>query len=159
MIIEESDFNNQKDLHKIFLWSIEDFDQNKDLKVKFYQSSENFEVSAAGFLPDGSLLVLERKCDPKIFYENYEIKLKFVSKNILDDHTYIKGVEWLSLADNFESIAVKALENNNLGIFLLTDDNRACFQRTLLLQFELSEDSLDIINRTSIDDNFINDLL
>ena len=95
--------------------------------------------------------MLERFYQKKIggFAEDYEISVKHVKKHDIENNEQITGKEILHIdntsstgkygyADNFESIAVRTTDNST-SMYLLTDDNRAPFQRSILLEFELKE--------------------
>ena len=110
------------------------------------------------FLKNGDLLVLERHYN-KIFggfAENYEIDIKYIKKqeieNAIEKNTEVKGKSIIHIdndsisgkygyADNFESMAVKE-ENDLTLIYILSDDNRAPFERSILLEFEINNYSL-----------------
>ena len=151
-------------VHQAYYWRISceshykdtSFCQTIDFDKGFtYLSNEGYGVSGLKFLKNGDLLVLERHYN-KIFggfAENYEIDIKYIKKqeieNAIEKNTEIKGKSIIHIdndsisgkygyADNFESIAVKE-ENDLTLIYILSDDNRAPFERSILLEFEIND--------------------
>ena len=151
-------------VHQAYYWRISceshykdtSFCQRIDFNEGFtYLSNEGYGVSGLKFLKNGDLLVLERHYN-KIFggfAENYEIDIKYIKKqeieNAIEKNTEVKGKSIIHIdndsisgkygyADNFESIAVKE-ENDLTLIYILSDDNRAPFERSILLEFEINE--------------------
>jgi hypothetical protein len=150
-------------VHKAYYWAytnvydhlIENCQAIDFYKEFTYLSNEGYGVSGLKFLKNGDLLVLERHYN-KIFggfAENYEIDIKYIKKqeieNAIEKNTEVKGKSIIHIdndsisgkygyADNFESIAVKE-ENDLTLIYILSDDNRAPFERSILLEFEINE--------------------
>jgi hypothetical protein len=56
-----------------------------------------------------------------------------ITESIFDKYGYV---------DNFESIAVKE-GNNSTSIYMLTNDNRAPFERSVLLELEIINNDFD----------------
>jgi hypothetical protein len=154
---------NKKDtsIHKAYYWSLEsNYTKINSLKEFTYLSKEGYGVSGLKFLKNGDLLVLERYYKKKFgsAAENYEIDIKYVKKQEIEsaievENAQVKGKSIIHIdnesisgkygyADNFESIAVK--EDDNLtSIYILTDDNRAPFERSVLLKFEIINNDFD----------------
>jgi len=150
-------------VHQAYYWAhtiryenVFEYCQVYDFCKKFtYLSNEGYRVSGLKFLKNGDLLVLERHYN-KIFggfAENYEIDIKYIKKqeieNAIEKNTEVKGKSIIHIdndsisgkygyADNFESIAVKE-ENDLTLIYILSDDNRAPFERSILLEFEIND--------------------
>lgn len=154
---------NKKDtsIHKAYYWSLEsNYTQINSLKEFTYLSKEGYGVSGLKFLKNGDLLVLERYYEKKFgsVAENYEIDIKYVKKQEIEsaievENAQVKGKSIIHIdnesisgkygyADNFESIAVKE-GNNSTSIYILTDDNRAPFERSMLLEFEIINNNFD----------------
>jgi hypothetical protein len=149
------DDNFGQNLHHCFLLTMNnELTHTSSFKHLYYSSSPGYDVSGLTFLSNGSALVLERKYQAKYkaIAEDYWIKVKYVPKNIINNlrnSDVIEGIEIISidnvssnykypLADNFEAIAAKEFDDN-IAVLMLSDDNRAAFGRTLLLQFDLDK--------------------
>ena len=102
----------------------------------------SFEPSDVALLPDGDLLLLERRIN---------LLDGFVSRlSVIDGATVLPGAvlqsrELAILAsplnvDNFEAVAARAAPDGSVLIYVLSDDNQHLLQRTLLLQFRLTPD-------------------
>jgi hypothetical protein len=102
----------------------------------------SFEPSDVALLPDGDLLLLERRIN---------LLDGFVSRlSVIDGATVLPGAvlqsrELAILAsplnvDNFEAVAARAAPDGSVLIYVLSDDNQHLLQRTLFLQFRLTPD-------------------
>jgi len=104
----------------------------------FYDSQGKGAVSDAAPLPDGRILILHRKvgwnpvfttivavADPDDIKPNAVLRSRTI------------GVVPRGLADNFEGAAV-TVENDQTWLWLVADNNFQSWQRSLLLQFELT---------------------
>jgi hypothetical protein len=89
-------------------------------------------------LPDGRVLILLRKVD-------WGIPPAFSGKLMIADPSTIRqGERWRAEpvaeleeplpTDNYEGLAVDSDERGGVVLWLISDDNRARFQRTLLLK-------------------------
>jgi hypothetical protein len=101
---------------------------------------DDFDVSSARFLPDGDLVLLERRYTPGwgIAMRLRRIDgaaLKVGAK--LDGH-YLIDAGMTSQIDNMEGLAVHQDGAGRTILTLVSDDNHSILQRTLLLQFALS---------------------
>lgn len=151
-IAEYNRYDHLDSHHKIYYWDTEnEYMSIGSLKESIYITTSGYGISGLAFLQNGDVIVLERFYQKKIggFAEDYEISVKHVKKHDIENNEQITGKEILHIdntssigkygyADNFESIAVKTTDNST-SMYLLTDDNRAPFQRSILLEFELKE--------------------
>ena len=107
--------------------------------VRFsYQASPGYDPSDMTQLPDGRLLVLERR---------FALPFRWSNRLVVIDHAalaagkLVQGREIARLEapvihDNIEGVAVTR-EGGRTTIWLVSDDNRLPIQRTLLLHFDL----------------------
>jgi hypothetical protein len=102
---------------------------------------DRFDVSSARFLPDGDLLLLERR-----YILPFDISVRIrridgadvaVGARLDGDYLLDAGVE--SQIDNMEGLAVHQDEQGRTILTLVSDDNHSILQRTLILQFALQE--------------------
>jgi len=103
-----------------------------------YVPSADFRASDCAALPNGDVMVLERR--PSISL-SFSARLKRIRAARLRPSAALNGEELLRLdpplrVDNFEGIAVREDQIGTL-IYLISDDNFHPLQRTLLLQFRL----------------------
>lgn len=102
---------------------------------------DGFAVTDAAFLPDGGLMLLERRYDRPI---GVYMRLRLVSAAELAGRAPILGREIMRAdfsheIDNMEGLAIHRDGGGRLVLTLLSDDNRSLFQRTLILRFLLAE--------------------
>ena len=92
----------------------------------------------AALLPDGRVLVLVRQV-------RWRLPPRFAAKLVVADPASIRpGRRWSGATvaeidaplptDNYEGLAVEPQENGRAAVWLISDDNRAHYQRTLLLK-------------------------
>jgi hypothetical protein len=101
--------------------------------------TEDFDVTDATFLPDGDLLILERKLN---FPEGFAMRLRKIPSGSLTpgataDGEVLLGADARYQIDNMEGLAVRLGANGETLIDVVSDDNQLGLQRTLLLQFAL----------------------
>jgi hypothetical protein len=110
-----------------------------------YRREGRFRPTGATVLPDGGVLVVERRFNAM---EGLGIRLVRLPAAALDPTpapgTVLEGEEVARLAppltlDNMEGIAARRGENGETLITLVSDDNFNAIQRTLLLVFELQD--------------------
>ena len=103
---------------------------------------DDFDVSSARFLPDGDLLLLERRYTPgwgiamrlrRIAGEAVEVGARLYGEVILD-----AGMTYQ--IDNMEGLSVHQDDAGRTVLTIVSDDNFSILQRTLILQFALSSD-------------------
>ena len=100
-----------------------------------------FDVTDAAVLPSGDVLVLERRFRPPF---SLRIALRRIEGAAIRPGARITGarileVDWSYAIDNMEGLAVHVDESGETILTLVSDDNFNVLQRTLLLQFALTE--------------------
>lgn len=118
------------------------FDQTPDAGFKRgYAAPVGYSPTASTQLPDGSLLVVNRKYSP---IDGVSVKLVHIDLSVALGKGPLKGRTIATLeapfpADNFEAVNVMdtemGTENGKPIILLMSDDNFSSRQRTLLLAF------------------------
>lgn len=103
-----------------------------------YQTAPGFRPVDLTELPDGRLLVLERRFQLPFRWSN---RLVVIDRAALTAGGTVRGREIARLQaplihDNFEGVAV-VREGAAVMLWLVSDDNRLPMQRTLLLKFQL----------------------
>jgi hypothetical protein len=99
----------------------------------------SFEPSDLALLPDGDLLLLERRVS---LLEGFVIRLSLIDSATVKPGAVLQPHELAILAaplsvDNFEAVAARQAPDGSTLIYILSDDNQRLLQRTLLLQFRL----------------------
>lgn len=105
-----------------------------------YRPAPGFDPADMTQLPDGRLIVLERRFDLPFRWSN---RLVLIDPHALTPGSIVEGREIARLAaplihDNFEGIAARR-EGAATVIWLVSDDNRLPLQRSLLLKFRLDD--------------------
>lgn len=103
---------------------------------------DDFDVSSARFLPDGDLILLERRYSPAwgIAVRLRRIDGTSIGVGATLDGEHLLDAGMTSQIDNMEGLAVHRDEAGRTILTLVSDDNHNLLQRTLILQFALSED-------------------
>jgi hypothetical protein len=104
-----------------------------------YQAAPGFRPVDLAELPDGRLLLLERRFQLPFRWSN---RLVVIDRATLTAGATVRGREIARLQaplihDNFEGVAV-VREGAAVMLWLVSDDNRLPLQRTLLLKFRLN---------------------
>jgi hypothetical protein len=99
-----------------------------------------FDVSSARFLPDGDLLLLERRFAPAW---GIGMRLRRIAGGQIKvgarlDGELVLDAGMTSQIDNMEGLAVHQDAAGRTILTIVSDDNHNAFQRTLLLQFALN---------------------
>jgi len=103
-----------------------------------FRPPEGFRPTDAAQLPDGRVLILLREV-------HWGLPPKFSSKLMLADPDEIRaGQLWRArtvldiagseLSENYEGLAIEPASDGQVALWLISDDNRTKFQRTLLLK-------------------------
>jgi hypothetical protein len=104
------------------------------------RNRDDFDVTDAAGLPDGSLLVLERRFR---WSEGVKMRLRLIRRNELVAGARIAGETLLDASlnheiDNMEGLAVHTGAGGEIIVTMISDDNfNPALQRTVLLQFAL----------------------
>lgn len=101
--------------------------------------SEDFSVTDATFLPDGDLVIMERRFGLSV---GVGIRIRRFKADDIRPGTTLSGEVLMqaglaSRIDNMEGITAWRDENGDTRIAILSDDNYSRIQRTLLLEFRL----------------------
>lgn len=101
--------------------------------------SGGFDVTDAAFLPDGNLLLLERRIS---FNSGLAVRLSRIRADLIRPGRTVTGDVLLEALpgdqiDNLEGLAVRPLPDGAARVTLISDDNHNLLQRILLLQFRL----------------------
>jgi hypothetical protein len=132
--------NLEEGLHEGFLFS-GDPTENGTVKSAFqYRPPAGFRVTDMSTMPDGRVVVLNRKIG---FPSGFAAKIAvlnpstFIANSIIEGRVIAK-ISAPLLIDNMEGIAVSKV-GQETNIWLISDNNFSIFQRTLLMKFRLSE--------------------
>ena len=103
-------------------------------------SRDGFALTSAASLPDGTLLLLERRFT---FFEGVRMRLRRIDAAAVKPGALLDGDVLIEAnmsdeIDNMEGLAVHTAENGDTVLTIMSDDNfNRSLQRTLLLQFTL----------------------
>jgi hypothetical protein len=103
---------------------------------------DDYDVSSARFLPNGDLMLLERRFSPVL---GLAMRLRripgdTVKVGALVDGEILLDAGMTSQIDNMEGLAVTEDADGRLILTLVSDDNYSVLQRTIFLQFALDGD-------------------
>lgn len=104
--------------------------------------SDGFDVTDSAFLPDGDLLLLERRFS--FFSGGVAMRLRRIDGDDIKPGTAIDGTVLLQADMNYEIDNMEALDiwenaDGQTMISLLSDDNHSFLQRNLYLEFRLAD--------------------
>jgi hypothetical protein len=104
--------------------------------------TDEFDVTDGVFLPDGDLLLLERRFS---YARGVAMRLRRVAvddirADALVDGNILLDANMVHHVDNMEALDVFRRNDGTLVIALMSDDNQSWIQRNLYLEFELAED-------------------
>ena len=107
------------------------------------RKDEKWNVSDGDFLPDGDLLVLERRYEG--LFGGLGIRIRRIPGETIRPGALIDGpiIFEASLEDeidNMEGLSVWRDDDGRVRLTLVSDDNGSLFQRNLLLEFLLADD-------------------
>ncbi len=98
--------------------------------------SDQFAVTDAAFLPNGDLLILERRLSlTGIGMRIRRLPAAEIRPGAVADGPTVLSDDHLFQIDNMEGMSVRSLPSGDVLITLVSDDNYSLLQRTLLLQF------------------------
>jgi hypothetical protein len=103
---------------------------------------DGFDVSSARFLPNGDLLLLERRYSPGwgIAMRLRRIDGATIAPGATLDGPILLDAGMAFQIDNMEGMAVHQDEKGRTILTLISDDNYSILQRTLILEFALADD-------------------
>jgi hypothetical protein len=102
---------------------------------------EGFDITDAAALPDGGIVVLERRFR---YSEGIKMRIRRVTASelkpdaLIDGQVLLEATDSLNI-DNMEAIAVHRRASGETIITLMSDDNFSPLQRTLIMQFSLPQ--------------------
>lgn len=101
------------------------------------RNKDEFDVSDAAFLPNGDLLVLERRFS---FSGGFAARIRRLAGDAIRPGALVDGTDVLLAdggyqIDNLEGLAVRVMPDGRTLLTLVSDDNGTFLQRTLILQF------------------------
>jgi hypothetical protein len=101
--------------------------------------NDDFDISSARFLPNGDLLLLERRL---AITSGLAMRLRLIQRATIAVGARVDGKILLeagmaSQIDNMEGLAVRQDASGRVILTLVSDDNNSVLQRTLILQFAL----------------------
>lgn len=100
---------------------------------------DGFEVTDGAFLPNGDLLILERRFS---IASGVAMRLRRIQGEALKPGAIVDGeilfdADNRSQIDNMEGIDVLPTDDGSVRLILVSDDNHSLLQRTLMLEFRL----------------------
>lgn len=101
--------------------------------------SDGYDVTDLSFLPDGSLLVLERRFT---IQSGVAMRIRHIETAAIHSDATVDASVWLEAdmryqIDNMEGMEVSTDPDGTPRITLISDDNHSILQRNLLLEFRL----------------------
>jgi hypothetical protein len=101
--------------------------------------TNDYDISDAALLPDGDLLILERKFS---WTSGVAIRIRRIGLETIKPDALVDGAELFEAdmgyeIDNMEGLSANRTEAGDILLTLISDDNFSPLQRTLLLQFRL----------------------
>lgn len=115
---------------------------NRGVYALTYRKTPQFRVTDLALLPDGDLLLLERRPSP--MFGGPSARLSRLDSRELRPGAKLESQEIAALEgklnlENLEGVAVDRTEKGEVLIYLVSDDNFDPRQRTLLLLFRLED--------------------
>lgn len=142
LAIEEGDDNGVRERHA---WiAPPDLKRRGDWEPLTYRAAPRFRPTAAAALPDGGVLVLERRVS---LLGGWAARIVHVPAESLRGGATMDGVELARLepplpTDNFEGLSVRPGPDGDLLVYVVSDDNRSPLQRTYIMMFQLPANAL-----------------
>ena len=102
--------------------------------------NQEFDVTDAAFLPDGDLLLLERRFSllGGIGMRIRRISADDIHPGAVVDGPVIMQASGLNRIDNMEGLDVIPMPDGSLHLIIISDDNDSVLQQTLMLEFRLA---------------------
>jgi hypothetical protein len=99
--------------------------------------TQDYDISDAALMPDGSVLILERKYSVMsgVNMRIRRIPLADIKPNALVDGPAVIEADGQCQIDNMEALSVHRTRAGEIVLTLMSDDNFSPIQRTILLQF------------------------
>ncbi|WP_099866086.1 esterase-like activity of phytase family protein [Pararhizobium haloflavum] len=109
--------------------------------VFFVRRDPPFDVTDGAFLPDGDLLLLERRFNiaDGIGMRIRRIEADAIRPDATVDGEIVLEADFGFQIDNMEGLDVVEGPDGDVSLILVSDDNHSILQRSLLLEFRLAE--------------------
>lgn len=117
------------------------FRDNKLERKNSVRASDGYSLTDAQFQADGSLILLERYFNP---FTGVFMRLRLINPDDVSSDKPLDGPVLIEAGpryeiDNMEALALSTSESGAVRLTLVSDDNFSDRQRTILLEFEISE--------------------
>lgn len=127
--------------HRAFVLDPKAKDGNANVLRFSVKRSDDFDVTDCAVLPTGDLLILERFFSP---LRGVAMRLRRLPLAAIKEGALVDGRELIKAdlgyqIDNMEGLAVTTNDDGETILTIVSDDNFAPFQRSLILQFALIE--------------------
>lgn len=101
---------------------------------------DNFEITDAAYLPDGDLLLLERRFSiaTGVGMRLRRIEGASIRPDAVVDGEILFEANYRSQIDNMEGLDVLPEPDGSVRLIVVSDDNHSILQRTLMLEFRLT---------------------
>ncbi len=134
LAISEETLNRERNIRAFIL-------DGQSVRELAFLRDEDFAITDADFLPNGDLLLLQRRYSVR---QGHAIKLRLVPAAELAEGATAGGTILMSAdrnywIDNLEGLDVSIDEDGAVHITLISDDNFSALQRTLLLEFVIEQ--------------------
>lgn len=112
--------------------------------VFFVQKRDDFKITDAVSLPDGNILLLERRFDMRrgVAMRLRKILASDIKPNATIDGDVVLDADFAFQIDNMEGMDLWRDKEGRLRLGLISDDNRSFLQRSLYLEFIIDEKAL-----------------
>lgn len=109
--------------------------------IFFVKRLDSFDISDGAFLPDGDLLLLERRFS---LASGIRLRIRRIAAGDIKpgatvDGPFILEADMRDQIDNMEGLDVWQAEDGSTRISMISDDNNSILQRNLYLEFRLAE--------------------
>ena len=109
--------------------------------VFYVKRIDNFDISDGDFLPDGDLLLLERRFS---IASGVALRIRRIEADAIRPGATVSGPVLLDAdmryqIDNMEALDAWAAKDGSTRVSLVSDDNHGIMQRNLYLEFRLAE--------------------
>ena len=109
--------------------------------IFYVKRLDDFDVSDGDFLPNGDLLLLERRFSMAsgVVLRIRRIAAESIKPGATVDGPFILQADMRNQIDNMEGLDVWQAEDGSTRLSLISDDNHSIVQRNLYLEFRLAE--------------------
>jgi hypothetical protein len=115
--------------------------KENDQKTFSIKRSADYDITDAALLPDKDILILERRYD---IVDGASMRIRRISSDTVQPHSVVDGPVIVEAdkryqVDNMEAMSVHCDPSGEVVLTLMSDNNYASNQRTLLLQFTMMD--------------------